>query len=70
MAENNIGMVQRITGPVVDILFETEQLPDIYHAIVIEKGDKHFTVEVAGHLGGGLVRCISMSPTEDRKSVV
>ena len=64
MPEENIGMVQRITGPVVDILFDKERIPDIFHAITIEKDGKTYTLEVAGHLGGGEVRCISMSPTD------
>ena len=37
MADTNIGMVQRITGPVVDILFDKDRIPDIFHAITIEK---------------------------------
>lgn len=63
MEKKNIGMVQKITGPVVDILFDKNDIPDIFHAVVIEKDGKKFTLEVAGHLGGGEVRCISMSPT-------
>ena len=31
MAKGSEGMVQRITGPVVDILFENPDLPDIFH---------------------------------------
>lgn len=64
MNEPNIGMVQRITGPVVDILFDKKRVPDIFHAVEIEKDGKTFTLEVAGHLGNGEVRCISMSPTD------
>lgn len=64
MAEPNIGMVQRITGPIVDILFDKEDIPDPFHAILIEKDGKRYTLEVAGHLGGGEIRCISMSPTD------
>ena len=64
MSERNIGMVQRITGPVVDILFDKQDIPDIHHAITIEKGGKTYTLEVAGHLGGGEVRCISMTATD------
>lgn len=64
MPEKNIGIVQRITGPVVDILFDKHDIPDIFHAVTIEKDGKTFTLEVAGHLGGGEVRCISMNPTD------
>ncbi len=64
MAEGSIGMVQRVTGPIVDILFDTDSIPDIFHAVTITNKGKTTTLEVAGHLGSGEVRCISMSPTD------
>ena len=64
MERKNIGMVQRITGPVVDMLFDKEHIPDIYHAVTVENGGKTCTLEVAGHLGGGEVRCIAMTSTD------
>ncbi|MBQ0083589.1 MAG: F0F1 ATP synthase subunit beta [Clostridiales bacterium] len=64
MPEKNIGMVERITGPIVDVLFSKENIPDIFHAVTIEKDGKIYTLEVAGHLGGGEVRCIAMSSTD------
>ncbi len=64
MTEKNIGMVQRITGPVVDILFDKDKIPDIFHAVTVEKDGKSYTLEVAGHLGGGEVRCIAMTSTD------
>ncbi len=59
-----IGMVQRITGPVVDILFDKTQVPDIFNAITIEVNNETYTLEVSQHLGEGEVRCISMNPTD------
>ena len=67
MSDKNIGMVQSVTGPVVDILFDstdTRSIPDIYHAVTVESGGKLHTLEVAGHLGNGVVRCISMDSTD------
>ncbi len=64
MAKGSVGMVRRITGPVVDILFEPYELPDIFHAVAIEHNGKTFILEVLQHLGGGEVRCISMHPTD------
>ena len=67
MAEHGVGMVQRVTGPVVDILFDStdkNMIPDIFHAVTVESGGKLHTLEVAGHLGGGVVRCISMDSTD------
>ena len=64
MAKGSKGMVLRITGPVVDILFESTDLPDIFHAVTIEHTGEKFVLEVSQHLGNGEVRCISMQPTD------
>ncbi len=59
-----IGMVQRITGPVVDILFESNEVPDIFSAVTVEVKGEIYTLEVLQHLGDGEVRCISLNPTD------
>ena len=64
MAKGSVGMVQRITGPVVDILFSLNEIPDIFNAVNVEVNDEIYTLEVSQHLGGGEVRCISMNPTD------
>jgi len=62
----SIGRVAQIIGPVVDIRFPPEGLPDLRNAIEIrdEKHDRTVTVEVAQHLGNDTVRCIALAPTE------
>ncbi len=64
MAAGNKGIIIRITGSVVDIRFEPDQVPDIFHAVTVEKDDQSFALEVLQHLGNGAVRCISMHPTD------
>ncbi|MFD4790252.1 F0F1 ATP synthase subunit beta [Streptomyces sp. NPDC058459] len=73
------GRVARVIGPVVDVEFPVDAMPDIYNALTVEVADpahdgerKTLTLEVAQHLGGGLVRTISMQPTDGlvRQSVV
>ena len=64
MAKGSVGMVQRITGPVVDILFSLNEIPDIFNAVNVEVNDEIYTLEVSQHLGNGEVRCISMNPTD------
>ncbi|MBR6812142.1 MAG: F0F1 ATP synthase subunit beta [Oscillospiraceae bacterium] len=64
MAKGSVGMVLRITGPVVDILFDPTSLPDIFNAVTIEHNCKEYVLEVLQHLGGGEVRCISMHATD------
>ncbi len=64
MAKGSVGMVQRITGPVVDILFDEFDIPDIFNAVNVKVNDEVYTLEVSQHLGAGEVRCISMNPTD------
>jgi F-type H+-transporting ATPase subunit beta len=63
-----IGRVARVTGPVVDIEFPHDSLPDIYNAlkttIVIGDEANEITLEVAQHLGDDLVRAIALKPTD------
>ena len=60
----NIGKVVQVIGPVVDIKFDEENLPDIYNAINIESGNTKIVTEVAQHLGDDIVRTISMESTD------
>ena len=64
MPRGSVGMVLRITGPVVDILFDATEVPDIFNAVTIEYNGKKHVVEVSQHLGNGEVRCISMHSTD------
>jgi len=59
-----IGKIIQVIGPVVDIRFNAEELPNIYDAITIEFLDNKLTVEVAQHIGDSVVRCIAMSATD------
>ncbi len=62
------GRVARITGPVVDVEFATEEMPNIYNALQVDVtlgGEtKTLTMEVEQHLGDNTVRAISMQPTD------
>lgn len=63
--EQTKGKVVQVIGPVVDIRFEEEHLPNLLDAINIEKEeDDTIVVEVAQHLGDDTVRCISMGSTD------
>ncbi|MBE6884025.1 MAG: F0F1 ATP synthase subunit beta [Ruminococcaceae bacterium] len=66
MADEIKGIIMRVTGPVVDVLFPPDSpLPDIFHALIVNSGDgNRFVLETLQHLGGGTVRCISMHPTD------
>ncbi|MDQ0214131.1 F-type H+-transporting ATPase subunit beta [Oikeobacillus pervagus] len=67
----NKGRVLQIMGPVVDVKFESGQLPDIYNALKIaykaqteSEVSIDLTLEVALHLGDDTVRTIAMSSTD------
>lgn len=60
---NNYGKIIQIVGPVIDIKFDGH-LPKIKHAINIHNENEILVAEVAQHMGNGVVRAISMGPTE------
>ena len=62
------GKIVQVIGPVVDIEFPAESLPEILNAVTI-KGksgdiDIDLVVEVMQHLGVNVTRCIAMSSTD------
>ncbi|HLS27035.1 MAG TPA: F0F1 ATP synthase subunit beta [Opitutales bacterium] len=65
---SNKGKIVQIIGPVVDVQFEENQIPDIYQALKVtfEVGGRteEVILEVQQHLGDGLVRAIAMTSTE------
>ena len=64
----NIGKVVQVIGPVVDIKFDTESLPNIYNAIHVKVGNgKVLVCEVEQHVGDDIVRTIAMEATEGLK---
>ena len=62
--ENNKGKIVQVIGPVVDIRFNQEYLPELLNAIEIVKGEDIIIVEVAQHIGDDTVRCVSMDSTD------
>lgn len=64
MQDKNIGVVTQIIGPVIDVKFAPENLPNLLNAITVEYQGKTVVVEVAQHIGDDTVRCIAMSSTD------
>ena len=65
----NIGKVVQVIGPVLDVEFESEHLPELYNALRIrEKTDAgtdiDVVVEVQQHIGRNQVRAVAMSSTD------
>ena len=61
---NHKGTVIQVMGPVLDIRFPDEHLPELLSAIEIPNGDNKIVAEVAQHIGDNVVRCIAMSSTD------
>ncbi len=64
-----VGHITQVIGPAVDVAFPPEGLPPIYNALkaknpAIDERDDNLTLEVAQHLGDGVVRCIAMDSTD------
>src|SRR3978361_2512691 len=63
-----VGRIARVIGPVVDVEFAAEQMPEIFNALHVERtlGDQTdtITLEVSQHIGDNMVRCVSLAPAD------
>jgi len=65
----NVGKVVQVIGPVLDVEFEPERLPDLLSALLIDEktpdgGHIKLTAEVQQHIGRNQVRAVAMSTTD------
>ena len=58
------GKIVQVSGSVIDVAFENRKLPKIKEALWVSYADKTHVMEVAQHIGGGIVRCIMLSESE------
>jgi F-type H+/Na+-transporting ATPase subunit beta len=62
------GRVSRVIGPVVDVEFAPDSMPALYNALQVEaqvgEDTRTLVLEVEQHIGDGVVRAISMQPTD------
>src|SRR5438552_17234394 len=68
-AKHNVGKVVQVIGPVLDVEFEPERLPELYNALVIDHPGNgtppvHLVAEVQQHIGRSQVRAVAMSSTD------
>ena len=69
MADHNVGRVVQVIGPVLDVEFESENLPEIFNEITIDQLAEGGTqvklaAEVQQHIGRNQVRAVAMSTTD------
>ena len=60
----NKGLIHQIIGPVIDVKFNPEEMPQLNNAIEIQHGDRKVVAEVAQHMGDDVVRCVALSSTD------
>ena len=61
----NTGKIVQVMGPVVDVAFESGDLPEIFTALEIQpKEGERIICEVQQHLGESTVRTVSMGSTD------
>ncbi|MDE3054166.1 MAG: F0F1 ATP synthase subunit beta [Gemmatimonadota bacterium] len=67
-APANIGKVVQVIGPVLDVEFEADKLPELYNALRVHTTsdgiDINVVVEVQQHIGRNQVRAVAMSSTD------
>src|SRR5881397_2714769 len=62
--KQNVGKVVQVIGPVIDVEFEPERLPELYNALVVEQPGVRLVAEVQQHIGRNQVRAVAMSSTD------
>src|SRR5438034_8226213 len=60
----NVGKVVQVIGPVLDVEFEPEHLPELYNAITLTLDSGRLVAEVEQHIGRNQIRAVAMSSTD------
>jgi F-type H+-transporting ATPase subunit beta len=67
-ASGGVGRISRIIGPVVDVEFPGDAMPEQYNLLTTEVDlggeTRELNLEVAQHIGDNLIRAISLQPTD------
>lgn len=58
------GKIIQILGPIVDIRFPENNLPNLYNAIKVKKNNKPIILEVVQHIGNDVIRTIALDHTD------
>ncbi len=60
----NKGIIHQIIGPVIDVKFDPEEMPQLLNAINIDLDGRKIVAEVAQDIGDDVVRCVALSSTD------
>ena len=64
MSKEHIGRIVQVIGPVLDIRFDDDELPELLNAIEIDNNGSRVVAEVAQQIGDNTVRCVAMNSTD------
>ncbi len=62
--KRSVGKIVQVIGPVIDVEFEPEQLPELYNAVTVKLASGQLVAEVEQHIGRNQVRAVAMSSTD------
>ncbi|QGS51506.1 F0F1 ATP synthase subunit beta [Spiroplasma tabanidicola] len=62
--KTSLGKVVQVMGPVVDVRFKENEMPELYNTVELDNSGTKLVLEVVQHIGDDLVRTIAMGPTE------
>ena len=60
----NKGRIHQVIGPVIDIKFNEDEMPELMNAVEIYLDGRRIVTEVAQHLGDDVARCVALSSTD------
>ena len=60
----NKGRIHQIIGPVIDIKFREDEMPELLNAVDIDYDGRRIVTEVAQHIGDDVARCVALSSTD------
>jgi F-type H+-transporting ATPase subunit beta len=65
------GNVIRISSTIVDVQFDLSQMPEIFNRLIVnlveDKISRQINLEVAQHIGDGIVRCVALDSLDGLK---
>jgi len=60
----NKGSIHQVIGPVIDIKFKEDEMPELLNAVKIDFEGRTIVTEVAQHMGDDIARCVALSSTD------
>ena len=64
MNQKIVGQISQIISSIVDVTFQTNELPPIFTALITKNENQKLTLEVVQHIGDNTVKCIALGSVE------